>query len=190
MIKKILILGVNDLAQAISMQYTGPYDVQFYAPAQGYNAHVSPGKDVMNVCIPYDEHFVHEVQTAITEFDIKLTIIHSPVPMGTTEKIQETLDPKYEVAYAPVLFNDKSPVDQTKFIGADTLPAIQSSMAHLSGLGYTMRPFSSSRLIELATDMVESRRGVLETWNKCLIERLEEEGIPPEMFYEIIGESK
>ncbi len=179
-------LGFNDLAEAVTLQYAGPYDFQIHAPAQGYNGPVIPGRDVMDVCIPYDDEFVSKVSGAIIDYDIKLTIIHTPVPMGTTEAIKSTLRDTHEVVYAPVLFNDKSPVEQTKFIGADTLPSIQDSMVHLSGLGYTVRPFSSSRLIELATEQLNLKFSLLEKWEHDAIVASANEGIPKEMLFEIM----
>ena len=43
--------------------------------------------DVLHICIPYSKKFIHYVKEYIYQYQPKLVIIHSTVPIGTTEKL-------------------------------------------------------------------------------------------------------
>ncbi len=43
--------------------------------------------DVLHICIPYSDHFVQTVSDYKEKFEPSITIIHSTVPVGTSEKL-------------------------------------------------------------------------------------------------------
>lgn len=53
--------------------------------------------DIMNICIPYSDDFIKIVQDYISEYNPSLVIIHSTVPIGTTDKISD------KAVHSPIL---------------------------------------------------------------------------------------
>lgn len=43
----------------------------------------------MHICYPYSNHFIKNTKKYISEYKPKYTIIHSTIPLGTTEKIDK-----------------------------------------------------------------------------------------------------
>jgi len=178
--KKIVIMGYGELGRDVISKYAGAYDVQVYDPAKGYGAEIATGKDVLNVCIDYSKFFIEEVSKAISDGEPKLTVIHSTVPVGTTDALLKRVVTGTSIVYAPK-------IKDIKYIGADTMPGIQAAMAHLGPLGYTVKLFSSSRLMELSTTLIRAKIDALQKWEEGVAEAAKAEGIPPDMLAEIIS---
>lgn len=83
--KTNLVIGIGEIGEAIvSILQCDGYD-----PMKGI---IAEGKyDVLHICFPYFENdrtnFIESVISYREKFDADLVIIHSTVPVGTTEKI-------------------------------------------------------------------------------------------------------
>lgn len=56
--------------------------------------------DVMHICLPYNDQFDSLTSEYLYEYNPKLTIIHSTVPVGTTAYIEESTS--FEIVHSPV----------------------------------------------------------------------------------------
>jgi 3-hydroxyisobutyrate dehydrogenase-like beta-hydroxyacid dehydrogenase len=62
-----------------------------YTTSTGYEA---PGEvDVLHICFPYSETFIHDVCAYIEQLKPSYTVIHSTVPVGTSRKCGATHSP-------------------------------------------------------------------------------------------------
>ena len=77
------ILGYGEVGQAIAGLYE---DVMICDPYKGYNDNMND-LDLLNVCIPFSNTFVNDVKNIIDKNKPKHIVIHSTIPVGTTESI-------------------------------------------------------------------------------------------------------
>lgn len=83
---KQLIIGMGEVGQAIK-EVLGS-DVLTYDRDMGSAAHgIVPDADVLHICFPYTDSFVQFVQQYQRYTGAHLTIIHSTVPIGTSDKL-------------------------------------------------------------------------------------------------------
>ena len=80
---KIGILGYGEVGQAIAGLYES---IVIRDPYKEYDDDMS-NLDLLNVCIPYTNGFVDDVKEIIEDIKPKHTVIHSTVPVGTTESV-------------------------------------------------------------------------------------------------------
>ena len=80
---KIGILGYGEVGQAVAGLYES---VVICDPYKEYDDDMS-NLDLLNVCIPYTNGFVDDVKEIIEDIKPKHTVIHSTVPVGTTESV-------------------------------------------------------------------------------------------------------
>lgn len=92
-----------------------------------------PGKcDFLNICIPYSNDFVNIVNQYIADYLPLVTIVHSTVPVGTTNRLDG------DAVHSPV--NGKHPdikkglKTYTKFVGSDNEQAGCLAKAYLSNV--------------------------------------------------------
>jgi len=83
---RIAILGYGEIGQAVHQLYEkrGNFDVKIKDLNRDDGLE---DIDVLNVCIPAIDNFENVVLDAISRASAKLTIIHSKLRVGTTEKI-------------------------------------------------------------------------------------------------------
>lgn len=97
---KSLIIGMGEVGQALFnvLQFT-------YSDIQSYDKNQSQGVslpvEIVHICFPYSENFIHEVHRYLRTYQPKYLIIHSTVPVGTTKKIAENAD-FTKVFYSPI----------------------------------------------------------------------------------------
>lgn len=184
--KRIVVMGFGEVGKAVAQMYVGPYDVQILDLNPAFPTWPEEMKvDVLNVCIPYNESFVELVRAVVGMCEPDVTIIHSTVAPGTTERLVEYCEGRSEVVHSPVrgvhpnLLEGLKTFD--KYIGGDTIKGIELASAHLSALGYKIRPFSSSRLTEIGKLLSTSYYGVLIAWHGEMQKICDELGVPFEL---------
>ena len=141
-VKKIGILGYGEVGQAIAKFYKKVYieDIE--------ESNFPKKLDILHVCIPYNEHFINIVKRHIDNYK-PLVIIHSTVPVGTTEKICYKF-----VVHSPVrgvhpnLYNGLKTF--IKYIGADFAGAGRLAANHLGEIGMNPQIVYRSKTTELA----------------------------------------
>ena len=150
---KIGIVGHGQVGQAVAKLYSETdttktwfsFDkIQIYDPYQGMIDDISD-VDILNVCIPYTKDFVSIVK------DLPIpnwyTVIHSTVPVGTTEKFG------YKILHSPVrgvhptLYEGLKTF--VKFIGGDEQLA-EAYSGHLKTLGVETHICKDAKTTELS----------------------------------------
>ena len=153
---KIGIVGHGQVGQAVAKLYTETdtskswfsFDkVLIYDPYQGMMDDISD-VDILNVCIPYTKDFVSIVRDLPTPN--WYTVIHSTVPVGTTEKFGHKFLHSPVRGVHPNLYEGLKTF--VKFIGGDTQLA-EAYSGHLKTLGietYICKDAKTTELSKLA----------------------------------------
>ena len=87
------VAGNGEVGSAIAETLSGEYDVEVFGKAG-----TSGTCDVLHVCFPHSDTFEAQVEDAALRYAPNLTIIHSTVPVGTTDSLATTL----RVVHSPV----------------------------------------------------------------------------------------
>lgn len=83
---KALVLGRGEVGSALIEVLKTVHEVDSYDLTDG--SAVPAGQvEVLNVALPWGEHFIERVQAAQYRWEPRLTIIHATVPVGSTRKI-------------------------------------------------------------------------------------------------------
>ncbi len=142
--KKIGILGYGEVGKAIAAFYKNP-KIKDLNRDDGLK-----GVDIFHICIPWSNKFVFIVEKEINGLKPKITIIHSTVAVGATEKIGKKT--KSLVVHSPVrgvhpnlYLGVKTFV---KYIGADSKKAGVLAEKHLKSLGIKTKLFYPSATTE------------------------------------------
>jgi len=148
MIKKnIGLLGNGEVGKAIGKFYVGKNNCQVYV--EEIDTSDFPDKlDILHVCIPYSDNFIDIVKVHIDNYK-PLVIIHSSVPVGTTEKLEY----KFAV-HSPVRGVHPNLYDGiktfVKYIGADFAGAGRLVAEHFEEIGMIPQIVHKSKTTELA----------------------------------------
>ena len=153
---KIGIVGHGQVGQAVAKLYSETYTtktwfsfdkIQIYDPYQGMMDDISD-VDILNVCIPYTKDFVSIVKDLPTPN--WYTVIHSTVPVGTTEKFGHKFLHSPVRGVHPNLYEGLKTF--VKFIGGDEQLA-EAYSGHLKTLGvetYICKDAKTTELSKLA----------------------------------------
>ncbi len=135
------ILGFGEVGKAIAHFYKNPRlkDTTTKEPL---------GKlDILHICIPYSKNFVETVKAEIENTQPVVTIIHSTVPVGTTEEIGGHIIHSPIRGVHPFLY--KQIKSFVKYIGADDIQDGLIAQVHLNSLGIKTEVFLRSKTTEL-----------------------------------------
>jgi len=124
---KIGILGYGEIGRAIAKFYIHP-KIKDLKRNDGLE-----GIEILHVCIPYSKSFIEIVKKEISEYNPKLTIIHSTVPLGTTKKIGGSIVHSPCRGVHPNLFQGLKTF--VKYIGFDNHSAGRLAQEHFRSLG-------------------------------------------------------
>jgi len=150
---KIGIVGHGQVGQAVAKLYSETdttktwfsFDkILIYDPYQGMMDDISD-VDILNVCIPYTKDFVSVVSDLPTAN--WYTVIHSTVPVGTTEKFGHKFLHSPVRGVHPNLYEGLKTF--VKFIGGDEQLA-QAYSGHLKTLGIETHICKDSKTTELS----------------------------------------
>ena len=150
---KIGIVGHGQVGQAVAKLYTETdtskswfsFDkILIYDPYQGMMDDISE-VDILNVCIPYTKDFVSIVKDLPTPN--WYTVIHSTVPVGTTEKFGHKFLHSPVRGVHPNLYEGLKTF--VKFIGGDEQLA-QAYSGHLKTLGVETHICKDAKTTELS----------------------------------------
>lgn len=139
--QNIGILGYGEVGQAIARFYKNP-KIQNRTRDDGLT-----NLDVLHVCIPYSPRFVSAVRTAMRKARPNITIIHSTVDVGTTQKIGGMAVHSPIRGVHPDLFLGIKTF--VKYIGADDKIAADRAAHHLKSIGLRTKVFFPSQTTEL-----------------------------------------
>ncbi len=154
---KIGILGYGEIGQAIARFYKNP-KIKDLKRDDGLE-----GIDVLHICIPYSKDFVKIVKLQIRKIKPKLTIIHSTVAPGTTQKIGGLVVHSPIRGVHPNLFEGIKTF--VKYIGSDNKKAASIAKEHFRSLGIKTKVFSPSTTTELGKLLDTTYYGLCIAWH-------------------------
>lgn len=160
---KIGILGFGEVGQAIAQFYHNPR-VKDLNRDDGLE-----GCEILHICLPWNEKFIEIVKKEIKEIKPKLTIIHSTVAPGTTEKLSFSVKKLSFIVHSPIrgvhpkLFEGIKAF--VKYIGADNKKAGEMTKKHLAGLGIKTKVFYPSVITEVGKLLDTAYYGLIIAWH-------------------------
>lgn len=140
------------------------------------------GIEVMHVAFPYSQSFVNQVHLYQAKYAPKLTVIHSSVPIGTTEKCGHHAVHSPERGRFPNLA--KEMILYTKFVGGYDMEDVDRACHYFSLCGWVTQACDSPRTTEGLKLLSNVHMGLEIAWRQE-IERME---CDPE-FYRLWEES-
>lgn len=172
---KVGILGYGEIGQSIAKFYKNP-KVKDLNRDDGLM-----GVDILHVCIPYNDKFISAVEKEIKEIKPKLTIIHSTVALGTTEKLGRMVVHSPVRGTHPHLY--KSMKIFVKYIGADDKKAGLLAQRHLNSLGIKTKVFYPSKTTEALKLWDTTQYGWMIVLNKEIKKWCDKNGLDFEKVY-------
>lgn len=171
--ERVGILGNGEVGSAIAKFYKNPR-IKDLSRDDGL-----VGIDILHVCIPFLDNFVDIVRKEIKQINPKLTIIHSTVAPGTTEKISSYVSGM--VVHSPIrgihphLY--KGIKTFVKYIGSENRQAALFARRHLESLGIKTKVFNSSATTELGKLLDTTYYGIVIAWHGEMKEICDQFGI-------------
>jgi len=135
------ILGYGEVGKAIAKFYKNPRIKDLSTKEPLGNLHI------LNICIPYSGDFIKTVKKEIKNSAPSLTIIHSTVPVGTTEKFGRHVVHSPIRGIHPHLY--KQIKSFVKYIGADDIQDGLIAEMHINSLGIKTEVFTPAKTTEL-----------------------------------------
>jgi UDP-N-acetyl-D-mannosaminuronate dehydrogenase len=152
------IIGYGEIGKAIAKFYKNPKikDLQRDDDLTGL--------DVLHICIPWSDKFIDIVKKEIKNINPKITIIHSTVAPGTTQKIGGNIVHSPCRGVHPKLFEGIKTF--VKYIGADDKKAGSLAEKHLKSIGIKTKTFYPAKTTELGKVLDTTYYGVCIAWHK------------------------
>jgi 3-hydroxyisobutyrate dehydrogenase-like beta-hydroxyacid dehydrogenase len=148
MISNVGIIGYGEVGSALESVYKD-FNVspKIYDLSKSKSDDLS-NVDLLNICIPYSEDFVPLINSYITKYSARMTVIHSTVKPGTTGKIQG------KVAHSPIRGvhpNLKKGITTfMKYIGSEDNSCAEEYSRHLRDMGINNYICKNSVTTEIA----------------------------------------
>lgn len=156
--EKIGILGYGEVGKSLAKFYQNPKIKDLKIK----NSLV--GVEILHICIPYSKNFIKIVKQEISEIKPKLTIIHSSVPVGTTQKIGGSVVHSPVRGVHPCLFKGLSTF--IKFVGFDRLSIGLLAKNHFKKIGIKSHLVFNSRNTEALKLWSTTQYGLMIILNK------------------------
>lgn len=158
------ILGYGEVGQAIAQFYKNPKIKDLNRDDD------LRGVDILHICIPWSKKFVEIVTKEIKKIKPKLTIIHSTIAPGTTQKIIANLSQDLQqIVHSPVrgihpkLYRGIKTF--IKYIGAESKKAGKMAKKHLESLGIKTKVFYPSITTEIGKLLDTTYYGICIAWH-------------------------
>jgi UDP-N-acetyl-D-mannosaminuronate dehydrogenase len=154
---KVGILGYGEVGQAIAKFYQNP-KIKDLKRDDGLK-----GVEILHICLPWSNNFVKIVKKEIKEIKPKLTIIHSTVAPGTTQKIGGLVVHSPIRGIHPHLY--KGIKTFVKYIGTDNKKAGKLAKNHFKSLGIKTKVFQPSITTEIGKLLDTTYYGICIAWH-------------------------
>lgn len=185
---RVGVLGYGEVGSAIAAFYDDPaiHDI-----TKGSQFPDNLQLDILHVCIPYSPGFHDVVKTAIAKWaEGGLVIIHSTVPVGTTEKIAEY---HKMVVHSPVRGVHpklKEGIETfIKFIGADFAGAGRLASEHFNTIGIQAFVMHKSKTTEMLKLLDTTYYGLAIAYHAYAAKLCEKEGLNFDMVMTLANDS-
>jgi len=118
---QILVVGLGHVGKPIYELFKGKYDQVAGLDIGISKGKVTPPVDFLHICFGYGDSFEKDTLGYIQEYNPRITVIESTVPVGTTRSIFEKT--RRPVFHSPIKGNEKDGMmwgllNYTKFIGS------------------------------------------------------------------------
>ena len=132
--------------------------------------------DTMHICYTWNEEFVESATKYIRTYEPELVIIHSTLPIGTTQEVYDAVDKICDIVHSPVIGKHPNLTESLrtfrKMIGPISEEAGARAVEHLSVLGVTCEVYDSPRETELAKLFSTTYYGwnitfMKDVWKEC-----------------------
>jgi len=177
--KVIGVLGYGEVGKAIASLYPSIRIKDLV------NIHPLGSLDILNICIPYTDDFCNIVEGEIRECNPYLTIIHSTVQVGTTEKLCKEFRGK-NIVHSPIrgphppLGNEickEALRTFIKFIGYEDDDSGKIGEEHLQSMGFRTYKCKPSKITELGKLLDTTYYGVCIAWHGEMAKLCKEAGV-------------
>lgn len=164
--KNIAILGMGEVGKSLYLVYKESKKFNVLTKDKSENTEFN-NIFVLNICIPYSNDFCDIVKTEIKNCNPKYTVIHSTIPVGTTNKIK--CDLKYKnICHSPIRGNhpdlSESIKTFTKYIGCEDKKTSNKIKKHFKEIKIKSKSFKSSDNTELIKLLCTSYYGLCISW--------------------------
>ncbi|KKR73262.1 MAG: EsV-1-83 [Candidatus Nomurabacteria bacterium GW2011_GWA1_40_8] len=173
--KKIGILGYGEIGRAIGKFYKDFQVDDLLRPC------FFTKLDILHVCIPYSSNFVRIVKEKIKKTGAKLTIIHSTVAIGTTQKIGGFVVHSPVRGVHPNLHEGIKTF--VKYVGFDDEKVGLLAFRHLRSLGIKAHSVWDSRNTEALKLWDTTQYGVMIILNKEIKKFCDKHGLDFSVVY-------
>jgi UDP-N-acetyl-D-mannosaminuronate dehydrogenase len=164
---RVGILGYGEVGQAIAKFYRNPrlrkrFGGQARIKDLSHDDGLA-GVEILHICIPWSKNFIKIVKKEIKEIKPKLTIIHSTISPGTTQKISGMVVHSPVRGIHPHLYEGIKKF--MKYIGADNEKAGKLAKRHLEDLGMKTKLFVPSVTTEIGKLLDTNYYGLCISWH-------------------------
>ena len=122
----------------------------------------------LHICIPYSKGFIKNCLRYIEYFTPNLCVIHSSVPVGTTEKINNMSPNNTYIVHSPVRGQHPKLVESLKlfikYVGTDDIGAYFATKREMSNIKTEW--IKSSKTTELGKLLSTSYYGICISWHR------------------------
>lgn len=167
--KNVGIIGYGEIGSSLHKVYQdfpNKFNVVLLDPFKDLNNNLKDC-EIINICISQGSGFVGDVVRYIKMFNPDLTIIHSTIPVGTTDKIIK--ESKANVVHSPIrgvhpnLYTGIKTFK--KYIGSPVDKAIELCYTHFDELGLYYNVIKDAKATELAKLLSTTYYGLVIAWH-------------------------
>ncbi len=157
-----IVIGLGEVGMPLYLLLRSKYPNTIGLDKDGfYGGNPEPQStiDVLNICLPYSQNFVHIVMDYSLCYKPKLIIVHSTVPVGTTTHIRNKTG--VQTSHSPILGDHTNMISSlknfNKWIGGD---GAENAAVYLGLAGVPTRIVKTSEETELLKLMCLAKYGM------------------------------
>jgi len=172
---KSIIIGAGEIGKSLHNVLKNAHEVYLRDVEE---VDIPTDIEVMNICYPYHKNFIKTTKEYIKQYSPKVVIVHSTVPVGTSEKLDAVHSPCH--GKHPNL--QKGILTFVKYVGGEDPEKVYIAKEYLTQAGIEAQMVASSRTSELSKIMCTSYYG----WNIVFMKEMQKickkHGVP---FHEV-----
>ncbi len=159
---KSLIVGNGQIGSALFEIFSKHHETH----VRDFEAITLEGIEVLHVCYPYTDKFVEQTQAYIAEYTPKLTMIHSTVAIGTTEKCGEHVVNTPERGRFPQLAKEMKVFK--KFIGGHNMDDLVLASRYFMACEWKVQIVDDPKITEMLKLVSNAHMGLEIAWRQEL----------------------
>tara|TARA_R100000005_G_C5002017_1_gene209445 strand:- start:1165 stop:1884 length:720 start_codon:yes stop_codon:yes gene_type:complete len=170
--KNIAIIGLGEIGSSLYEVYKSK---GITPQTRDVDGSITGDIDILDICIPGQlPDFVDVVNNYVEQYNAKIVIIHSTVPVGTTEKIKNAVHSPVRGVHP----NLKQGIETFyKFIGHNDYSLGEQVAKHYTSLGINYSLWPDSKSTELAKLLSTTYYGLCIAWHGEMNKMCEKYGV-------------